>query len=303
MFYDPLGLELKHLAISIQNNDLLFQSSLITRATFETFNNRKKQNNENLFILVISLVEKIGRTVKQSSDLKTSSIPLQCLEAQLSSLSPVTVLLIMFVCHVHSGSHHYSWFSRISSNVANRYRKSTSSLKRSVSITSISQAIKLVNIECAVHPCRVGDIRWPGQKSRAAGHKRQHVINRRLRVLPTCPEWLRLSHMVSHTAATMLRHSRHRGESATKTVKFFVAHTVNYVICNNHTRIDWVLLYFTPVIQQNYHQPGWKFDKSFCAVDRLSYQLELSKSKTSQVRSDLVFDIVNYVDLFFFHGG
>ena len=36
--------------------------------------------------------------------------------------------------------------------------------------------------------------RWrPGQKCRAAGHNRQHVINRRLWVLPTCPEWLRLS--------------------------------------------------------------------------------------------------------------
>ena len=35
----------------------------------------------------------------------------------------------------------------------------------------------------------------------------------------------------------MLDHSRHRGESATKTVKFFVAHTANCVICNNHTVI------------------------------------------------------------------
>ena len=101
---------------------------------------KKKKNkikNEKLFILVINLVEKIGRTVKQSSDLKTSSIPLQCLEAQLSSLSLVAVLLVLFVCHVHSGSHQYSWFSRISSTVANQYRKSTSLLKRSVSITSI----------------------------------------------------------------------------------------------------------------------------------------------------------------------
>ena len=86
-------------------------------------------------------------------------------------------------------------------------------------------------------------------------------------------------------------------------IKFFVAHTVNYVICDNHTRIDWVLLNFTPVIQQNYHQPGRKFEKLFCAVDRLSCQLELSKSETNQFRSDLVFDIVNYVHLIFFHGG
>ena len=216
-----------------------------------------------------------------------------------------------------------------------------------------------------MHPCRVGDIRWPGQKRRAVGHKRQHVINRRLRVLPTCPEWLRLSRRARDTAATMLHHSRHCGESATKTIKFFVAHTVNYVICNNHTRIDWVLLHFTPVIQQNhygnqsrgyfsggrppwpptvprlaarpsqsnprgsgpevlkrerghvtvetwsfcggglqgppslmYHQPGRKFEKLFCAVDRLSCQLELSKSETSQFRSDLVY----YVHLIFFHG-
>ena len=99
---------------------------------------KKKIENEKLFILVIGLVEKIGRTVKQCSDMKTSSIPLQNLEAQLSSLSLVAVMLILFVCHVHSGSHQYLWFSRISSTVANRYRKSTSLLKRSVSITSIS---------------------------------------------------------------------------------------------------------------------------------------------------------------------
>ena len=36
--------------------------------------------------------------------------------------------------------------------------------------------------------------RWrPGQKYRAACHKRQHIINLNLRVLPMCPEWLRLS--------------------------------------------------------------------------------------------------------------
>ena len=148
-----------------------------------------------------------------------------------------------------------------------------------------------------MHPCRVGDIRWPGQKRRAVGHKRQHVINRRLRVLPTCLEWLRLSRRARDTTAARLHHSRHRGESATKTIKFFVAHTVNHVICNNHTRIDWVLLNFTPVTQQNYHQLGRKFEKLFCAVDRLSCQLELSKSETSQFRSDLVFDIVNYVHI------
>ena len=94
--------------------------------------------NEKLFILVIGLFGKIGRIVKQSNDLKTSSIPLLRLEAQLWSLSLVAVLLILFVCHVHSGSHQYSRCIRISSAVANRYRKSTSLLKRSVSITSIS---------------------------------------------------------------------------------------------------------------------------------------------------------------------
>ena len=78
--------------------------------------------------------------------------------------------------------------------------------------------------------------------------------------------------------AAMLDHSRRRGESATKTVKFFVAHTVNCVM-------------------------GLKFEKSFCAVDRLSCQFELSKSETSQFRSDLVFDIVNYMHVIFLHGG
>ena len=71
----------------------------------------------------------------------------------------------------------------------------------------------------------------------------------------------------------------------------------------NHTMIDWMLLNFTPVIQQNCHQLGPKFEKSFWAVDRLSCQLELSKSETSQFRSDLVFDIVNYVHVIFLHGG
>ena len=108
--------------------------------------------------------------------------------------------------------------------------------------------------------------------------------------------------------AAMLDHSRHRGESATKTVKFFVAHTVNCVICNNHTIIDWMLLNFTPLIQQNCHQnqaeslrnhfaqlTGWQW---------LSCQLELSKSETSQFRSDRVFDIVDYVHVrvIFLHG-
>ena len=35
------------------------------------------------------------------------------------------------------------------------------------------------------------------------------------------------SHRARDMAATMLDHSRHRGESATKTVKFFAVHTVN----------------------------------------------------------------------------
>ena len=145
-----------------------------------------------------------------------------------------------------------------------------------------------------MHPCRVGDIRWPGQKRRAVGDKRQHVINRRLRVLPMCPEWLRLSRRARDTAATMLHHSETSWWIGNKNyIKFFVAHTVNYVLCNNHTRIDWVLLNFTLDIQQNYHQPGRKFEKLFCAVGRLSSQLELSKSETSKFRSELVFDIVN----------
>ena len=74
------------------------------------------------------------------------------------------------------------------------------------------------------------------------------------------------------TATTMLDHSKHCGEMATKTDKFFVAHTVNCVLCNYHTRIDWMLLNSTPVIQQNCHQPRWKFEKSFCTVGKLSCQ-------------------------------
>ena len=100
------------------------------------------------------------------------------------------------------------------------------------------------------------------------------------------------------TAATMLDHSRHRGESATKTVRFFAAHTVNCVICKNLTRIDWMLLNFTPVIQQNCHQPDRNFEKSFCAVDRLSCQNP--KPANSEA---ILFLIVNYVHVTFLHGG
>ena len=100
------------------------------------------------------------------------------------------------------------------------------------------------------------------------------------------------------TAATMLDHSRHRGESATKTVKFLAAHTVNCIICKNLTRIEWMLLNFTPVIQQNCHQPGRNFEKSFCAVDRLSCQNP--KPATSEA---ILFLIVNYVHVILWHGG
>ena len=55
---------------------------------------------------------------------------------QVCHLTVVAVLLIPFVRYVHL--HQYSWFGRIPSAVANRYRKSASLLKRSVSITSIS---------------------------------------------------------------------------------------------------------------------------------------------------------------------
>ena len=105
--------------------------------------------------------------------------------------------------------------------------------------------------------------RWrPGQKHQAAGHNRQHVINRRLRVLLTCPEWLRLSPGLPSPAEAGLwqltqgsrygsHHARsletYRGESATKIVKFFAAHTVNCVTCKNLTRIEWMWLNFTLV--------------------------------------------------------
>ena len=70
----------------------------------------------------------------------------------------------------------------------------------------------------------------------------------------------------------MLDHSRHRGEPATKTVKFFVAHTVNCVLCNIHTIIDWMLLNFTLVIQQNCQPSGPKVWE----IILRSWQVELS---------------------------
>ena len=63
---------------------------------------KKKEEKNPLHSSNQNLVEKVGRTVKESSDLKISSIPLQCLEALLSSLSLFAVLLILFLCHVHS---------------------------------------------------------------------------------------------------------------------------------------------------------------------------------------------------------
>ena len=66
--------------------------------------------------------------------------------------------------------------------------------------------------------------------------------------------------------------------------KFFVAHIVNCVICNNHTRIYWMLLNFTPVIQQNYHRLGRKFEKSFRAVDRLSWLIWPVKIQNQPIR-------------------
>ena len=81
---------------------------------------------------------------------KTSSIPMRChwkpncqRRSQVCHLWLFSVL-IPLVCHVHL--HQYSWFGRIFSAVANRYRKSASLLKRSVSVISISSPIKLVNI-------------------------------------------------------------------------------------------------------------------------------------------------------------
>ena len=81
--------------------------------------------------------------------------------------------------------------------------------------------------------------------------------------------------------AAMLNHSRHRGESATKTVKFFVAHTVNCTIYNNNTTIDWMLLNFTPVIQQNCHQPGWKLENHFAHLTGWAVNLSCQDSKTA----------------------
>ena len=78
-----------------------------------------------------------SRIVKQSRD---CSIPFRCHWKpncqRRSSQSLVTVLLIPLICHVHL--HQYSWFGRIFSAVANRYRKSAS----------------------LFNPCRAGDIRW-----------------------------------------------------------------------------------------------------------------------------------------------
>ena len=86
-----------------------------------------------------------SRFVKQSSDLKTSSITLRCHWKPNCQWRSVTC-----GCFV---DHQYSRFGGIPSAVANRYRKSASLLKRSVSITSISLPIKRVNIAFWSVPC------------------------------------------------------------------------------------------------------------------------------------------------------
>ena len=98
---------------------------------------KKKKKNEKLSILVIGLVEKIGRTVKQSSDLKTSSGTSP--KSGSPTVKSFTFLLILFVCHVHSGSQpifmvqsHFQYCCQSINGT------STSLLKRSVSIKSIS---------------------------------------------------------------------------------------------------------------------------------------------------------------------
>ena len=100
-----------------------------------------------------------SRFLKQSTDFKTSSIPLRCHMKpncqRRSCLSLVAVLMIPFVCHVHL--HQYSWFGRIPSAVANRCRKSASLLKRILSLTSTSSPIKLVNIAFQSVPCTHAD--------------------------------------------------------------------------------------------------------------------------------------------------
>ena len=72
------------------------------------------------------------------------------LEAQLSTGQWRSVPCDCFHGFV---DHQYSWFGRIPSAVANRYRKSASLLKRSVSISSITEPIKLANIAFQSVPC------------------------------------------------------------------------------------------------------------------------------------------------------
>ena len=87
---------------------------------------------------------KNGRTVKQSHCETVKGLVKQAQYLSDVTVSPtingglslVAVLLTPLVCHVHL--HQYSWFGRIFSAGANRYRKSASLLKQSVSIISIS---------------------------------------------------------------------------------------------------------------------------------------------------------------------
>ena len=107
--------------------------------------------------------------------------------------------------------------------------------------------------------------RWkPGQKRRAASHKREHIINSQIckcyQRAPSdfcCPWGSRVQPMQGSDSscrardmeATMLDHLRHRGETATKTVKFFIAHSKLYYMQLSYK--NWLdALNFTSVVQQ-----------------------------------------------------
>ena len=110
------------------------------------------------------------------------------------------------------------------------------------------------------------------------------VVVFQLKKDPLCWQLTQGSRYGSHHA-----HSRHHGESATKTVKFFIAHRVNCVICDNHTIIDWMLFNFTPVIQQNCHQPGRKFEKSFAQLTGWAVNLSCQNPKPANLEAILFF--------------
>ena len=143
-------------------------------------------------------------------------------------------------------------------------------------------------------------IRWrPSQKHRAAGHNRQHVISCRLRVLPTCPEWLRLSPGLPSPAEAGFwqltlgsRYGSHQARSLE--TSWWIGNKNCQILRRTHSKLCYMWESYKnrmdAVKFHSSHSAGLSPTRpKLWEIILRSWQVELSKSETSQFRSDLVF--------------